>query len=526
MIGQTRRRRPEATGGRGSLVRSAEIVAVLAAAGSDWAAAAMGLRTCGDLACRARCTLGVGDCPHHAAMEEPLPVRLARVAERLGPTFVKGAQSLALRPDIIPAHYAQALSRLYEGAVPFEGAVAHRLVAKELGAPLARLYADFEAEPFAAASLSQVHRATLPDGKAVAVKVQRPGIEDQVRDDLRLLAMLARIAERMRPVSGGLRPGEAVAEVAAALRRELDFREEAGVTDAVRISHSDDADVVIPAVHWSHTSRRVLTLDFIDGIAPGPPEALRAAGLDPILLVEIGSQAVFSQVFEHGVFHADPHPGNLRLLPGNQVCFLDFGMFGRVGARDQRRMALVLWALLEGDGDGLAGQLLRLGRWRPGADPEAFRAAVVDGLDQFGGGDGNRSLTGLLMGQLAAGGAHGIAFPRSFTLLARALVSLEGTAAIMAPGRDLSAMSHSLLPGLIDRLIPTPANLEEVLSRNRLAYASLLLDLPDLLAELGQRGGGAAPPAPAAGGMARGAALGAAGLFLAGALVRRRSRYK
>ena len=519
----SRLRQSRRTGHRGSLGRSAEIVAVLAAAGSDWVATATGLRACSDLSCRIRCILGVGECPHRAAMEESLPVRLARVAERLGPTFVKAGQSLALRPDIIPARYALALSRLYEGAAPFEGERARQIVAKELGAPLGRLFADFATEPFAAASLSQVHRATLPDGTAVAVKVQRPGIERLVRDDLRLLAMLARIAERMRPVSGGLRPGEAVAEVAAALRRELDFQQEGRVTDAVRVSHANDPGVLIPTVHWSHTSRRVLTLDFIDGLAPGPPEGLRAAGLDPDLLLDIGSRAVFRQVFEHGLFHADPHPGNLRLLPGNRVCFLDFGMFGRVGPREQRRMALVLWALADGDGDGLARQLLRLGTQRPGADPGAFRAAVVEGLDQFGSGDGNQSMTGLLMGQLAAGGAHGIAFPRSLMLLARALVSLEGTAAIMAPGRDVSAMSRSLLPGLVDRLVPTPANLEQALSRNRLAYADLLLDLPDLVAELGGQRSVVAPvPAPRPGRMARAVALGAAGALLAGELARRR----
>lgn len=512
-------------GYRGSLGRSAEIMAVLAAAGSDWVAAAMGLSGCGDLSCRLRCALGAGECPHRAAMGESLPARLARVAERLGPTFVKAGQSLALRPDIIPARYAQALSRLYEGAAPFAGERARQIVAEELGAPLNQLFADFATEPFAAASLSQVHRATLPDGTVVAVKVQRPGIEGQVREDLRILASLARIAERMRPVRGGLRPGEAVAEVAATLRRELDFQREGRVTDAVRLFHADDPGVLIPTVHWSHTSQRVLTLDFVDGLAPSPPEELRAAGLDPDLLLDIGSRAIFRQVFEHGIFHADPHPGNLRLLPDNRVCFLDFGMFGRVGPREQRRMALVLWALVDGDGDGLAEQLLRLGTRHPGADSEAFRTAVIEGLDQFESDDGNHSMTGLLMDQLAAGGAHGIGFPRGLMLLARALVSLEGTAALMAPGRDVAALSRSIVPELVDRLIPTPTSLKEALSRNRLAYADLLLDLPDLVAELsGQRSVIGPAPAPRRGRMARAVALAAAGALLAGPLARGRRR--
>ena len=506
-----------------ALRRGIEITAVLTAAGSDWFAASMGVRGCRDLSCRWRCAIGASNCPHHAAMEEPLQDRLVKVVERLGPTFVKAGQTLALRPDIVPIRFAHALSRLHEGVEPFDGAAARRLVAEELGLPLSRLFTEFETEPFAAASLSQVHRATLTDGTLVAVKVQRPGLERQVENDMHLLRVLARGVELVRPAAGGLRPSEAVAEVTATLRRELDFQQEGRVTDRVRISFQDDPGIVIPTVHWSHTSRRVLTLDFIDGIRPAAPTELRAGGLDPELVLDVGLRAMFQQIFDHGLFHADPHPGNLRLLPGNRVSFLDFGMFGRVGPAEQRRLALVLWALIEGDGHGLATQLLRVASLRPGAAPEAFSAQVVDELDQYVDDDGTKSIAGLLVGQLGAGAAHGIVFPRGLMLLARALVNLEATAAIMAPDRDFSAMAGSLLPELVTLLAPTPANLEEALSRNRLAYADVMLGLPDLLAELGQERRMTPVPPPRPRRIVSAAALGAAGALVASGLARRRS---
>jgi ubiquinone biosynthesis protein len=227
---------------------------------------------------------------------------------------------------------------------------------------------------------------------------------------------------------------------------------------------------------------------------------MRAHGLDPDVLLEVGARAVFQQMFVDGLFHADPHPGNLRMLPGNRVAFLDFGMFGRLAPREQRWIALMVVALIERDGEGLSDLVLRLGTPLPSADVEAFREDVADRLG-WGRGRVTRpeseSVTGLLLDVLAAGRTHGITMPRGLMLLARALVEMEGTARLLAPGREFTEIVAPLLPGLEARLLPTPDRLVEVLGRHRAAYTALLLDLPDVIAGLGRRGSSGSAPAAA-----------------------------
>lgn len=484
---------------RGELERAVEIATVLFASGFDWLLAALGLQACVSPRCRFVCSFRPKrQCPHHVDMTLPLPDRLRGVLERLGPTFVKAGQMLALRPDYVPLEYAEALRSLHDAVPPFPGEQAERLVEEELGMPLGRLYAQFEPEPFAAASLSQVHRAVLPDGRVVAVKVQRPGIAEQVERDLALLAFLARRVERRRPEALAFRPSEAVAELADYTRRELDFRREARTAERVRELFASDERVVVPAVDRERTSARVLTMEFVEGLRPAPAEELRAAGLDPELILRAGADAMVQQIFVHGLFHADPHPGNLLLLPGNRVCFLDFGMFGRLGRRERRRMAFVFWALVEGDYEGVAEQLLRISEFRPDANPDGFRTAVGELVeDWFGAQARNFSIARLLLRMLALGAGHGIVFPRGLMLLARSLVNLEATASVVDPALDLAILSRPLLPKLRRTLLVDPNALEESWRENRFEYLELALELPDLLPELAERlRDGRAPAGP------------------------------
>lgn len=473
---------------RAQLARASEIATVLSASGFDWLVASSGLRACVSVRCRLHCALGFEQCPHHVAMALPLPERMRAVLERLGPTFVKAGQMLALRPDYVPLQYAEALRSLHDAVPPFPGVEAERIVEAELGAPLARHFADFEAEPFAAASLSQVHRAELSDGTRVAVKVQRPGIAEQIERDLALLAFLARRIERRRPEALAFRPSAAVAELAEYTRRELDFRREAHTADRVRAHFAGQEQIVIPAVDWDRTSARVLTMELIEGLRPAPAAELERAGLDPQAVLRVAAGAMFQQIFEYGLFHADPHPGNLLLLPGDRVCFLDFGMFGRLGLRERRRMGFVFWSLVEGDYEGVADQLLRLSTLRPGADPARFRAALADTVEEwFGQSSSDYSIARLLLRQLALGAEHGLVFPRELMLLARALVNVEATAMVVDPSLTLAELARPLLPELRRALFLDPRVLEEVWRKNRFDYLELALELPELLPELAAR---------------------------------------
>lgn len=473
---------------RAQFERASEIATVLFASGFGWLVGAVGLGSCVSLRCRLHCALGFEQCPHHVAMDAPLPERMRAVLEQLGPTFVKAGQMLALRPDYVPLEYAEALSSLHDAVAPFPGEQAMRLVEQELGKPIAQLYAEFEREPFAAASLSQVHRARLPDGRAVAVKVQRPGIGEQVERDLALLASLAGRLERRRAETLGFRPSAAVAELAEYTRRELDFRREAQTATRVRELFAADEHVVIPEVDWERTSARVLTMELLVGERPAPAERLRERGLDPDALLRTGAQAMLRQIFVYGLFHADPHPGNLLLQPGNKIAFLDFGMFGKLDRRARRRMGFLFWALVEDDFEAVGEQLLRISTRRPGADPGAFRAAVADTVEEwFGARSNDYSIARLLLRELALGAGYGIVFPRELMLLARALVNLEASAAVVDPALSLAELARPFLPELRRALLLDPRALEEAWHANRFEYLELALELPDLLAELASR---------------------------------------
>jgi ubiquinone biosynthesis protein len=506
---------------RAQLARASEIATVLFASGFDWLVEATGLSACVSPRCRFVCSFRPkAQCPHHVAMDRPLPERLRLLLERLGPTFVKAGQMLALRPDYVPLEYAEALRSLYDAVPPFPSAEAQRIVESELGARLAQLYAEFEPEPFAAASLSQVHRAVLPDGRRAAVKVQRPGIDEEVERDLALLAFLARRLERRRPQALAFRPSDAVAELTEYTRRELDFRQEARTAERVRAQFAGDERIVVPWIDRERSSRRVLTMEYVEGLRPGPAPELERAGLDPHAVLAAGAEAILEQVFVHGLFHADPHPGNVLLLPGNRICFLDFGMFGRLGRRERRRLAFVFWSLVEGDNEQVGEQLLRVATLRPGADADGFRAAIAEEVEQWFESAANEySIARLLMRQLALGARHGLVFSRGLMLLARALVNVESTGLVVDPELTLAELARPLLPRLKRELLLDPHQLEEAWERNRFEYLELALDLPDLLPELIGRLRDSGPVAPPPGRQRpRSSWLPLAGAFAAGAL--------
>jgi ubiquinone biosynthesis protein len=471
---------------RAQLARAVEIATVLFASGFDWLVDALGLAVCVSPRCRFVCSLRPKEqCPHPVDMSLPLPERMRAVLERLGPTFVKAGQMLALRPDYIPLPYAEALRALHDHALPFPGREAKQIVQAELGGPLARVFAEFSREPFAAASLSQVHRAVTLDGREVAVKVQRPGIDEEMEVDLALLAFLARRLERLRPGALAFRPSEAVAELAEYTRRELDFRREARTATRVAEQSADDPRIIIPGIDWERTTRRVLTMDFIAGHPPAPAAELLAAGFDPEALLSAGAEAVFRQIFVYGLFHADPHPGNVLFVAPDRVCFLDFGMFGRLGRSERRRMAFVFWALVDGDYENVAPQLLRLSSLQARADPAGFRAAVGDAVEEwFGLRARDYSIARLLLRILALGAGYGVVFPRGLMLLARALVNLEATAEVVNPELNLATLARPLLPELRRTLLLDKTALEETWRDNRFEYLALALELPDLVPEL------------------------------------------
>lgn len=445
----------------------------------------MGLRVCVSVSCRLLCATGLRHCPHELAAASSRPERLVAVIEQLGPTYVKLGQMLASRSDYLPPGYAEAFRALQSHVTPFSGEEARTIVEAELGKPVSALFTHFEASPFAAASLSQVHRATLHDRTEVAVKVQRPGVERQIEADLELLEWVARRMERRRRISLGFRPTSVVQELAEYTRRELDFRIEAGVADQVRKLLDGDEHVVVPRVHLALTTARVHTMDLVHGVPPAPRAELAAQGLDADELLAAGARAMVRQIFELGLFQADPHPGNLLLLPGNRVCFLDFGLHGRVDARERRRMAMLLYALGRGRYEAVAEQLLHLSRGTSPSRRRAFTTAAGELVGEwYGRPTSEFSLGRLLLGYLGLGARFGIEFPRDLMLLARALVHLEATAALIDPDVSFADLLGPLLPQVRRALMPSRTDIEQAWSENWMEYLGLLTDLPEALPHL------------------------------------------
>lgn len=280
--------------------------------------------------------------------------RLAKAFERLGPTFIKLGQALSVRPDLVGEEVADDLANLRDDLPPFSSARAIAVIESEFGKPLSELFATFEEKPVAAASIAQVHFATLHDGSEVAVKVLRPHIDRAFARDINLLLWLARLAERKRPHYRRLKPVESVKTFAQAISFELDLRYEAAAAMELRDNMKEVKGFHVPDIHWTHVSERVLTTERVRGIALSDMEALRAANMDMGKLVEHASHAFFHQVFVDGFFHADLHPGNLFVLPDNTLAAVDFGIMGRVDRDTRLYLAQMLWCFLKEDYEGVA----------------------------------------------------------------------------------------------------------------------------------------------------------------------------
>lgn len=307
----------------------------------------------------------------HARRASPLPQAFRRLLEELGGLFVKFGQFVAMRPDIASPGVVREAEQLLDRAAPFPAAIATATIERELAAPLAALFRRFDAVPVAAASFAQVHHAELPDGTIVAVKVQRPGLERQVRADLSYLRIIVWLLE-ISGLTNRIRLTEMLDDFELWTLDELDLRKEAAFASAMRRSAVEIPNEYIPAIFWSHTNRRVLTLEFLTGvwmsdykkaIETGDAEALagyRARGIHQRHIAAITFENMLRQVFERNTFHGDPHAGNLVILDAETIGYVDFGITGQIDARFRTIQMAVLTALSESDFDGFFRAVIKL----------------------------------------------------------------------------------------------------------------------------------------------------------------------
>ena len=384
------------------------------------------------------------------------PERLRLAFEELGPTFIKLGQLLSLRPDLIPPEYSAELAKLQDEAAPFPFAQVKEKVEEQLGRPLEELFSEFDEEPLAAASLAQVHRALLRDGTEVVVKVQRPKVRDRVRADLIILEDLAQFIARYVPDSELYDPVGTVREFAKTLRRELDFVREGRNMEVFRRNFSGDPTIYIPKVFWELTTSEVLTMERIVGIKVTDLEGLEGAGLDRRQIAINGANAILKQVFEHGFFHADPHPGNILVLEDNVIAPLDFGMVGRLDRALQEMVGELLVGIVRKDIDRVMRALHELGSLDEGVDLVAFRTDLGDFIDRYYKIPLYRlEVARLLDEAMTLVREHRVRLPAGLVMMGKALVIEEGVGRTLYPELDMITLAKPYVQHMVFRgLVP------------------------------------------------------------------------
>jgi ubiquinone biosynthesis protein len=382
--------------------------------------------------------------------------RVRMALEELGPTYIKLGQVLSTRPDLVSVEFVNEFAKLQD-EVPAVGYDAVRqTVEAELGRPMAILYAQFMEQPLASASIGQVHRARLHNGDEVAVKVQRPGIESIIEVDLEIMLHLATLAERHVEELSFHRPVKIVEEYARTIEKEMDYSIEASSMERVAAQFLDDETIYVPKVYREYCTRRVLSIEYIDGIKVSKVEELCRSGYDCPLITARGANVVLRQIFTFGFFHADPHPGNIFVLSGNVICLLDFGMMGAVDRTTREIFVALVDGIIRRDESRTAQVLMRLTDWDDEPDTVQLEKDVSDfiarhlyrPLREI-------QLAKMLQHLLELATRHRMRIPPDIFLMIKALTQVEGVARGLDPEFDMiSAAAPFIRDVKLARLAP------------------------------------------------------------------------
>lgn len=371
---------------------------------------------------------------------EPAIKSLADDLEAMGPTYVKLGQILSSRSDLLPPAYTDALVRLQDSVSPFPVEEVEQIIFQELGTRVSKLFADFDRKPIAAASLGQVHRATLRDGRKVAVKVQRPNIRESIAVDLEIMGDIADFLDKHTEFGRRRSLGKVVDELRQTLMRELDYRKEAANMDRVRRNMREFPDIVVPQAIADYCSGRVLTMEYIHGQKISDVSGVVATEIDTDRLADELFRAYLRQILVDGLVHVDPHPGNVFLTDDGRIGLLDLGMVAHIPPRMQAQLIRLLLAVSEGRGEDAADISAKIGEATESFDAAQLRERVTQLVTEHQDSKvGELEVGALVMriGQIA--GEAGILVPPQLTMLGKALLHLDEVGKLLAPGFDPSA---------------------------------------------------------------------------------------
>jgi predicted unusual protein kinase regulating ubiquinone biosynthesis (AarF/ABC1/UbiB family) len=387
-----------------------------------------------------------------AATAEPKAEELASDLEKLGPTFIKLGQLLSTRGDLLPEPYLEALARLQDHIEPFPYDEVEQIVSTELGARLSKLFAEFDREPTAAASLGQVHRARMRDGRLVVVKVQRPGVRETIVKDLEALEEITDFIDAHTEVGKRYEFSNMLGELRQTLLHELDFKREAANLRRLRESLREFEHIVIPEPVDDFTTSRVLTMDYIAGKKITSLSPLRLMEVDgPTLAAEI-FRAYLKQILVDGFFHADPHPGNVFITDDNRIAILDLGMVGHISASFQDNLLRLLLAISEGRGDEAAEVSMRMGEPKPNFDKNGFESQVANLVAQHSDSTLDQIDSGHVVLEITRISADcWFRLPMEFTLIAKALLNLDRVVYALFSDFDPNEIIRDEATGILTR---------------------------------------------------------------------------
>jgi len=422
------------------------------------------------------------------------PQRLRHALEELGPTFIKLGQILSARPDLIPPDFLAELTKLQDKAAPFPVAAARAVITQELGSPLEAVFSTFDDTPIAAASLGQVHRATLRSGERVVVKVQRPGIVQTINTDIEILLDLAGFAQNRIPLGALYNFPEIMEDFAATLRDELDYEREGRNAERFRSHFADDEAVYIPRVYWEFTTRRVLVLEEIQGIKINDVAALDAAGIERRQVALESARLIILQVFRDRFFHADPHPGNFYVMPPAapdgkpRIGAMDFGMVGEIDAQTRQHLLRLLVAIVRQDVGRIVDEFLRMGVVEWGKfDRRRLERDLWRFLNRYAGQPLKAwRIRDMLNEAMPIAFRHHLHFPSELWLLAKVLAMAEGVGQQLDPEFDLLSVAEPYARDLYAEMVSPRALGRRALEGFEELGEELLL-LPQQLRRLGER---------------------------------------
>ncbi len=404
--------------------------------------------------------------------------RLRLTLERLGPTFIKFGQVLSVRPDLIPKSYIKELEKLQDSVPAFSYDIVRQQIKKELGRDIEDIFLSFDKKPIASASISQVHKAVLKDGKKAAVKIQRPDVKKIMETDIEIMFYVARLLESRIPKIRKFTPVKVIEEFSNWTEKELDFKKEAMNAKIFAKNFSESKTVKIPEIYSDFTTNKILTMEFIDGIELHNIEEIKRKKINLIPLLNNGFDAVLTQVFVHGFFHADPHPGNILITKDRKIAFVDFGIVGHFDEELKAKSIDLFYGIISNNPETIVATLADLGGIEI-ENREELKYEISDLLEPLQSGDiADVRVSKVLEEILELALNHGIKTPMPFVLFGKTIITLEGIALEYDPKFNIVESSRPFIEKLM-RQRYNPLYQFNQLMRNMVKFRKFAEQLPD-----------------------------------------------